>query len=143
MKILVLIGALLFSQIIYAKNYMVEALANKDGERMVFTPSFLQIQPRDQVTFLTGRHHNSMSLVTPEGARGWSVAGTSVVKFDKEGIYFYKCSPHLGMGMVGVIVVGEPVNKEESIREMLSYKEKELSMNKNRIDDLIEQINQL
>ncbi len=33
------------------------------------------------------------------------------VKFTKEGVYGYKCLPHLGMGMVGVIQVGKPGNK--------------------------------
>ena len=30
---------------------------------------------------------------------------------DKPGVYGFKCKPHYGMGMVGLIVVGEPVNK--------------------------------
>ncbi len=31
-----------------------------------------------------------------------------VVTFDKEGIYGFECKPHAGMGMVGVVVVGNP-----------------------------------
>jgi pseudoazurin len=27
-------------------------------------------------------------------------------KFEKPGIYLYKCTPHVGMGMVGLVVVG-------------------------------------
>jgi pseudoazurin len=27
-------------------------------------------------------------------------------KFEKPGIYVYKCTPHLGMGMVGLVLVG-------------------------------------
>ncbi|MBS3651861.1 hypothetical protein KEU06_24950 [Pseudaminobacter sp. 19-2017] len=34
-------------------------------------------------------------------------AGEITVTFDVEGIYGYKCAPHFGMGMVGVIQVGE------------------------------------
>ncbi|GIS46662.1 MAG: hypothetical protein Ct9H90mP18_09940 [Gammaproteobacteria bacterium] len=29
-----------------------------------------------------------------------------VVKFDKEGVYGYKCTPHYILGMVGLVVVG-------------------------------------
>jgi pseudoazurin len=29
-----------------------------------------------------------------------------------EGVYMYQCTPHLGMGMVGAIVVGQPTNLE-------------------------------
>ena len=33
------------------------------------------------------------------------------VKFTAPGLYGYKCLPHFGMGMVGLIQVGKPVNK--------------------------------
>ena len=32
---------------------------------------------------------------------------------DKEGVYVYQCTPHIILGMVGVIQAGEPVNKDE------------------------------
>jgi pseudoazurin len=32
------------------------------------------------------------------------------VAFDTPGVYGYKCKPHYGMGMVGLAVVGDPVN---------------------------------
>ena len=34
-----------------------------------------------------------------------------VVRFTAPGLYGYKCLPHLGMGMVGLIQVGRPVNR--------------------------------
>ena len=39
-----------------------------------------------------------------------------VVKLTVPGLYGYKCLPHLGMGMVGLIQVGKPVNKEAAAR---------------------------
>ena len=30
--------------------------------------------------------------------------------FDKEGIYVYQCDPHIGAGMGGAVIVGEPTN---------------------------------
>ena len=30
--------------------------------------------------------------------------------FEKEGIYVYKCTPHIGVGMGGAVIVGEPTN---------------------------------
>jgi pseudoazurin len=32
------------------------------------------------------------------------------VTLDKEGVYGVKCTPHYGMGMVALVVVGKPVN---------------------------------
>jgi len=36
------------------------------------------------------------------------------VVFDKPGIYGVRCKPHYGMGMVGLIVVGQPDNVEKA-----------------------------
>jgi len=36
------------------------------------------------------------------------------ITFDKPGVYGYKCKPHYGMGMVGMIVVGEPTNADQA-----------------------------
>jgi len=30
--------------------------------------------------------------------------------FEKEGIYVYICTPHIGAGMGGAVIVGNPVN---------------------------------
>jgi pseudoazurin len=34
------------------------------------------------------------------------------VTFEKPGLYGFRCRPHYGMGMVGMVVVGEPTNEE-------------------------------
>ena len=34
------------------------------------------------------------------------------MKVTEEGVYMYQCTPHLGMGMIGAIVVGGPANLE-------------------------------
>jgi pseudoazurin len=36
------------------------------------------------------------------------------ITFDKEGIYGVRCKPHYGMGMVAMIVVGNPVNEQQA-----------------------------
>ncbi len=36
------------------------------------------------------------------------------VTVNAEGIYGVKCTPHYGMGMVALILVGKPVNLEEA-----------------------------
>ena len=35
--------------------------------------------------------------------------------FDKPGVYGVKCLPHYGMGMVALVVVGTPANKDEAM----------------------------
>jgi hypothetical protein len=51
----------------------------------------------------------------PEGAKSWaSKLGENLkVTLDVEGVYAFVCQPHIGFGMVGIIVVGKPSNIEE------------------------------
>ena len=36
------------------------------------------------------------------------------VTFEQPGVYGVKCKPHYGMGMVGLVVVGESTNKMDA-----------------------------
>ena len=89
-------------------------MLNKDsqGRAMQFEPAFLKVVVGDTVTFVaTDKTHNSESIAKaiPQGAQGWKGKINQEVKvtFDTEGFYGYKCLPHAGMGMVGLIQVGE------------------------------------
>ena len=100
-----------------AKEYQVKMLnKGSDGSLMVFEPAYLKVAPGDSVRFLaTQKGHNAESLpgMAPAGAAAFKgkIDEEITVKFTKEGVYGYKCLPHLGMGMVGVIQVGKPGNK--------------------------------
>jgi pseudoazurin len=103
-----------------AKEYQVKML-NKgaDGGLMVFEPAYLKVAPGDSVKFLaTQKGHNAESLpgMAPSGAAAFKgkIDEEFTVKFTKEGVYGYKCLPHLGMGMVGVVQVGKAANKADA-----------------------------
>jgi pseudoazurin len=96
-----------------AADHQVQML-NKDseGRAMQFEPAFLKIAPGDSVTFVaTNKGHNTESILTlmPEGAEPWKgkMNEEVTVTFATEGLYAYKCQPHLGLGMVGLIQVGD------------------------------------
>ena len=79
---------------------------------MQFDPAFLKIAPGDSVKFVaTDKGHNSESILgmIPEGVDTWKgkMNEEITLTFDVEGIYGYKCTPHFGMGMVGIVQVGE------------------------------------
>lgn len=101
-----------------AAEYEVKMLNVGETGRMVFEPAFLQIEVGDTVTFAaTDPGHNAESIkdLIPEGAVPFKgkLNETISVTFEVEGAYAYKCAPHLGMGMVGLIVVGDhPANLE-------------------------------
>lgn len=78
--------------------------------RMVFNPRLLVVEPGDTVRFLpTDRGHNSASIddMIPEGVESWNGRINQQVEltFEAPGFYGYKCTPHLVMGMVGLVVV--------------------------------------
>ena len=102
-----------------AKEHQVKML-NKggDGKLMVFEPAFIKIAPGDTVKFLaTDKGHNAESIagMLPAGAAPFKgrLNEEIVVRFTQQGLYGYKCQPHLGMGMVGLIQVGPASNKAQ------------------------------
>jgi pseudoazurin len=86
---------------------------------MVFEPALIKVEPGDTVKFVaTDKGHNAETIkgMLPDGAA--TFAGKNgediVVKFDQAGIYGVKCTPHYGMGMVAMVVVGTPANEEQA-----------------------------
>lgn len=77
-----------------------------------FDPVFLYIEPGDRVDWINMVGHliETIDAMVPEGTEkvltemGKDVSHT----FDNEGIYVYKCTPHWGARMGGIIVVGKP-----------------------------------
>src|SRR3954470_3593048 len=95
-------------------------MLNKGAEGlMVFEPALVKIELGDTVKFVaTDKGHNAETIkgMLPDGAatfigkNGEDIA----VKFDQAGIYGVKCTPHYGMGMVAMVVVGTPANEEQA-----------------------------
>ncbi|WIY52233.1 pseudoazurin [Devosia sp. YIM 151766] len=113
-------AALLMSSSVMAEDHQVQML-NKDstGRTMQFEPAFIKIAPGDTITFVpTDKTHNSEALpgLIPENAEAWKgkINQEITVSFDEAGFYAYKCTPHLAMGMVGLVQVGEPMEDLDS-----------------------------
>ncbi|CAN7415561.1 pseudoazurin [Neorhizobium tomejilense] len=88
----------------------------RDGEAMVFDPAAVKAQPGDTIRFMpVDKGHDVVSMpgLVPEGAAEIKGKISQEISFtaDKPGAYVFKCTPHFGMGMVAVIVVGDaPAN---------------------------------
>jgi pseudoazurin len=95
-------------------------LLNRGAEGvMVFEPALVKIAPGDSVKFVAAdKGHNAESIkgMLPEGATPFVGKNSedTTVKFDQEGVYGVKCMPHYGMGMVAMIVVGNPANEDQA-----------------------------
>jgi len=90
-------------------SFAAEVIVN--AEARIFKPDTVYIQPGDTVQWKNMTSHNVVSYIVPEGAEGFGEkgklpGGSFSATIAKEGIYGYVCEPHIGFGMVGVIVVG-------------------------------------
>jgi pseudoazurin len=98
-----------------ATEHTVQMLNKGADGVMVFEPSYLKVVPGDTVHFVaTDKGHNVLSVkgMGPDGAAPFQgkMNEDVTVTFDKPGVYGFECKPHYGMGMVGLIVVGDPTN---------------------------------
>ncbi|NKB36778.1 MAG: copper-binding protein [Gammaproteobacteria bacterium] len=105
----------LFSLIVSTSSVFAEThTINAEARR--FVADIAYIQPGDTVGWINMTSHNTVSIdgLIPEGAEPWrSELGQNLkLTLDIEGVYAYVCEPHLGFGMVGLIIVGEPTNLE-------------------------------
>jgi pseudoazurin len=95
-------------------------MLNKGAEgAMVFEPALVKIAPGDTVKFIaTDKGHNAeiIDTMVPEGGAKFvgKINEELAVTFDRPGVYGYKCKPHYGMGMVGLIVVGDAANVDQA-----------------------------
>lgn len=114
-----LAAALLVAAPAMAADHEVHMMNKGAAGAMVFEPAGLKVAVGDTVTFLpTDKSHSVESIAgtLPEGAATFKgkMNEKITVTFDKPGIYGIKCQPHLGMGMVAVVIVGDdaPANLE-------------------------------
>ncbi|WP_269930972.1 pseudoazurin [Aminobacter sp. HY435] len=112
-------AAVLMAGSAQAAEHQVQMLNKGEKGAMVFQPDFVIAQPGDTITFVpTDKMHDVQSIkdMIPEGATPFKgkMNEQVTITVDKEGIYGVKCSPHYGMGMVAMVVVGKPVNLEQA-----------------------------
>ena len=136
----------LLTSFVAAENFDIKMVnADASGQVMVFDPPFVKANIGDTVTFLpTDMLHNSQSVpgLIPSSASSWNGAMNEkiVIELKTEGVYVYQCTPHIALGMIGVIQVGEAVNIDE-VRNSTSSLESMIVMNKERVQQYLGQVN--
>lgn len=102
----------------WAGETRIESLNKAGDQRFVYAPDLVRVLPGDAVVFVpTDKGHNTVSIdgMLPEGAKPISIGFNKegAVVFNRPGIYGFKCTPHVGLGMVGLVVVGDPGGSDE------------------------------
>ena len=123
MKYLISILFLSFYTASYAADITVEMLNKRaDGKIMVYSEDISRIDVGETITWIpTTKGHNVEFLAGPSG---WDIPKRSKLnkeysyKFDIPGIYFYQCTPHKGMGMIALIVVGGDTSNKDAIAKV-------------------------
>lgn len=140
-KLLSLITIILFSNVVHAsENHVVKMLNNGTTGSMVFEPAFIKINTGDSITFeMTDAGHNAATVAGPSGSSPFDTKykPSTTVKFDVNGIYLYKCTPHAMMAMAGLIQVSDSSNKVEMAKAIERFEGTVMMPNvKTRMSDL-------
>ena len=104
-----------------AAEFEVKMLNKGAKGTMVFEPDLVKLAPGDSVRFrATDKGHNVETIkgMVPEGAATFAgkMNEEVLVTFDQAGLYGIRCKPHYGLGMVGLIVVGDATNAAAASR---------------------------
>ena len=118
MKFYALIIAAFLSTPSLAAEVAIEMLnKDADGNRMVYSQEIAKVDVGDTVTWLpASKGHNVEMISSPNDMKFKSKNGKEAkITFDTPGIYYYWCTPHKGMGMIGLVVVGNDLSNIDDI----------------------------
>ena len=124
MKKLYLIAALfLFSNLASAADLTIDMLNKRDdGKRMVYSLEVAKVDAGQSIKWVAkDKGHNVEMIKGPDGAtlpKKSKLNEDVTIKFDTPGIYLYKCTPHVGMGMIGIVVVGGDTSNKDAIMKV-------------------------
>ena len=117
MKYFMLLAALFLSGPAFAADMQIEMLnKDSDGNKMVYSEEIARINAGDTITWVpTSKGHNVEMMASPNKMKFKSKNGKEAkITFEERGIYYYWCTPHKGMGMIGLVVVGgDTFNKDQ------------------------------
>jgi pseudoazurin len=138
MKLLAFIILMGISTQVVAADVTIEML-NKDanGNKMVFSEEIVRIGIGDTVTWVpTNKGHNVEMVSSPNNMKFKSKNNKETsITFEQSGIYYYWCTPHKGMGMIGLILVGEDKSNFDQVLNA-----KALGKSKKKLKRLLKEI---
>jgi len=106
------------------KTYVVKMLNQGTLGSMIFEPAFIKINTCDSINFeMSDAGHNAVTVAAPAGSVPFDTKykPSTVVQFDTNGLYLYKCAPHAMMAMAGLIQVSDAGNKSEMKSEIEKF----------------------
>ena len=88
-----------------------------DGNKMVYSEEIAMVSAGDTVTWVpSSKGHNVEIIASPNGMKFKSKNNKEAkITFEDPGLYFYWCTPHKGMGMIGLVVVGGDISNADTV----------------------------
>ena len=104
---------------------------------MVLSNEIALIDVGDTTTWVpTAKGHNVEIISSPNNTKLKSKNSKEVqVTFEELGIYYYWCTPHKGMGMIGLVVVGGDTSNKDQIA-----KAKAMGKSKKKLKKLLSEL---
>ena len=136
MRFLIICLSLLTASPAIASDVTVEMLnKDADGNRMVYSQEIVEIAAGSTVKWVpTDKGHNVEIIASPNDMKFKSKNGKEAsVTFETPGIYYYWCTPHKGMGMIGLVIVGGDNSNKTQIS-----KAKAIGKSKKKLKALLE-----
>ena len=124
MKFYYLLIAAFLSTPSFAADVAIEMLnKDADGNKMVFSEEVVKVEIGDTVTWLpSSKGHNVEMISSPNKMKFKSKNGKEAkITFEKPGIYYYLCTPHKGMGMIGLVVVDNNISNIDDVKKAKAY----------------------
>lgn len=134
-------GFVFFTSLAYGMNGTTVEMLNKDadGNKMVYSQEIVEIGVGQIVKWIpTSKGHNVEIVAAPEGFEIPKKSKNSKeveIQFDIPGIYYYWCTPHKGMGMIGLVVVEGDISNIDDIADA-----KAMGKSKKKLKKLIGQL---
>jgi pseudoazurin len=107
----------------------------------VYKPGVVKIAKGDTVKWVATSPGHNVAFVqggVPAGVALFSSPFAKEIKFkfDKPGIYLYKCTPHTGLGMIGLVVVGNDKSNLAAVKAVYLP-----PLAKKRLESLLPELN--
>ena len=104
----------------HADTLNVEMLNKRsDGKRMVYSEDISRVNVGDIITWIpTSKGHNVHFISGPDGfklPKKSKLNKEYSFTFEIPGVYLYQCTPHKGLGMIAMVVVGGDTSNKDKI----------------------------
>ena len=117
---------MMFATSSYAADITVDMLNKRDdGAKMAYSEDISRIDVGDTITWVsTSKGHNVEFIAGPESAtlpKKSKLNKDVSVTFDTPGVYLYQCTPHKGLGMIALVVVGGDTSNKDDIANAKTF----------------------